>query len=59
MRPSGTSALCECVPLSRRAEANAYYVRDWWVCLGIVLLVRTAKTLLVDRALTSRGEVTL
>ena len=35
---------------SDRVEIDAYYVRDWSVWLDIVLLARTAKALLFDRA---------
>jgi Undecaprenyl-phosphate galactose phosphotransferase WbaP len=35
---------------SERVEMDAYYVRDWSVWLDIVLLARTVKALLFDRA---------
>jgi Undecaprenyl-phosphate galactose phosphotransferase WbaP len=38
------------VLFSQRVELDARYVRDWSVWLDIVLLARTARTLLLDRA---------
>ena len=35
---------------SKRVRMDAHYVRDWSIWLDIVLLVRTLKTLLFDRA---------
>jgi len=35
---------------SKRVQMDAHYVRDWSIWLDIVLLVRTLKTLLFDRA---------
>jgi len=34
---------------NERVQMDAYYVRDWSIWLDIVILVRTAKTLLLDR----------
>jgi len=34
---------------SERVQMDTYYVRDWSIWLDIVLLARTAKTLLLDR----------
>jgi undecaprenyl-phosphate galactose phosphotransferase len=35
---------------SERVRMDAYYVRDWSIWLDIVLLARTVKALLFDRA---------